>query len=79
MISEESTISVEEAARVLNVSRAYVLGLLEKGEIPFEEVDGFQKILLTDFRRYELRFKAGRRKYLDFLVSEGQRLDMGYE
>ena len=68
----------EEAADVLNVSVAYVVGMIERGEIPFRSVDRQPRIKASDLLVRNRREDAERRRVLDELVSEAEKLHLGY-
>ncbi len=71
-------VTTQQAAEILNVSRPHVIKILEKGEIPYKKVGSHRRILLQDILTYESTFKKKRRKQLNNLASEAQKLNLGY-
>ncbi|HWZ43756.1 MAG TPA: excisionase family DNA-binding protein [Candidatus Saccharimonadales bacterium] len=57
-----------EAAKVLGVSRQYLIQLLEKGEIPFEKVGTHRRIFVRDALAYKAKRDVERRKILNDLA-----------
>lgn len=57
-----------EAAKVLGVSRQYLIQLLEKGEVPFEKVGTHRRIFVRDVLAYKARRDAQRRTTLNDLA-----------
>jgi excisionase family DNA binding protein len=69
------TLSTTEAAEILNVSRPYVVKLLDQGLIPFVATEGnHRRIQRADLLEFKRRKEAERRKLMDELAAEGQRL-----
>lgn len=79
LIPSDAEISTQQAAEILKVSRPYVVKLLEGGKIPYKKVGSHRRIQLKDVLEYEAKLKIQRRRNLDFLASEAQELNMGYE
>ena len=79
LLLSDSEISTQQAADILNVSRPHVVKLLEKGMIPHKKVGTHRRIQLKDLLEYEAKLKKARRKELDVLAKEAQKLNLGYE
>jgi len=65
-----------EAAELLNVSRTFLIGLLEKGAIPHRLVGSHRRIGLTDLLTYKAKTDVQRKEALDVIAAEAQELKL---
>lgn len=78
LIPHHQEVSTQEAANLINVSRPFLVGLLEKGEIPFRKVGAHRRILLVDVLAYKDQIDNLRTESLDELAALSQQEGMGY-
>ena len=71
-------LTTQEAANLLNVSRPYLIRLLEQGKIPFHKVGRHRRIMFKDLLKYREKSKEKSRKTREALTKQAQDLDMGY-
>jgi excisionase family DNA binding protein len=66
-----------EAARILKVSHPFLIGLLDRGELPFREVETRRRIRYEDLVAYKQKTDQDRIKALHELSALDQELGLG--
>ena len=78
IIPENAELTTVEAASILNVSRPYLIKLLDEKVIPHRLVGKHRRILIDDVMAYKKRIDAAREDVLAQLTAEAPEDDMGY-
>jgi len=76
ILSTEAEVTTQEAADILNVSRPYVVKLLQQNLIPYRSVGTRRRILLNDLLSYKEKDSVSRLAAVDEMVAESQRLGL---
>ena len=78
IMPESAELTTVQAAEVLNVSRPFLIKLLEEEKIPYRKVGKHRRIRMEDVMTYKAAIDQEREAMLDQLVAEAQEQGMGY-
>ena len=76
LIPHQAELTTQEAAEILNVSRPYLVRLLDEKRIPFHRVGTHRRILFKDLMTYKAEHRRARKETLDRLSALDQELGL---
>jgi len=76
LIPHHAELTTQEAAELLNVSRPYVVRLLDDGRMPFHKVGTHRRVLFKDVMAYKAEHGRARRAALKELSRLDQELGL---
>ena len=79
LIPENAELTTVQAADILNVSRPFLIKLLDENALPHRKVGKHRRIRVEDVIAYKATIDREREKVLDQLAREAQEDGMGYD
>lgn len=78
IVPTHAELTTQEAANILNVSRPYLIKLLDERKIPHHKINKHRRILFEDLMKYKRQQDAESITALDELAKQAQELGMDY-
>ena len=78
IIPQNAELTTVQAAEILNVSRPFLIKLLESKKIPYRTVGKHRRVRMEEVMTFKAQIDHEREKALDDLVADAQEQKMGY-
>jgi excisionase family DNA binding protein len=78
LIPYDHELTTHQAARFLNVSRPFLVKLLDEGQVPHRKVGTHRRVRLEDLLTYRETHSSSAEKAKEELARISQEIDMGY-
>lgn len=78
VVPRQAELTTQQAADFLNVSRPFLIGLLENRKIPYRKVGTHRRVRFADLAAFRETDDARRRAALDELTADAQRHRLDY-
>ncbi len=76
LVPRHKELTTQQAAEVLNISRPFLIKLLDRGEMPYRREGTHRRIALEDVLVYRDRRSAKRRRGIEHLAQKSQDLNI---
>jgi excisionase family DNA binding protein len=78
LIPVHAELTTQQAAKILNVSRPFLIEQLEKSVIPYRKVGTHRRVMFKDLMEYKQTMDHNRLNALEELSAIDQELGLGY-